>query len=376
MPNSKESDFPEWIEIFQTGVWTDKSGRTDVWTEADLDEIAKSYDPKKWKAPLVIGHPEDDSPAYGWVETIKREGSKLLVKPGELIEEFKDWVKRGLYRNISMALSPDMTLKHIGFLGGKAPAVKGLKPVEFFEKTATGWEFEMEIQRSAEKGSDFVLESDPFSAPMTITKKGGIKMTLDELWEKIEGIFKAKKEIADHPVFSEADVQAKVKEAEARAFAETEKLKKEKADAEAKLAAFAEKDKKDMAEQRKKEISAFCEAQVKEGKLTPALRKLIEPVMIFAAMHEGDIEFSEGQKKAPVEILKDFLKEIPKMVTFSEVAGGAGPGSVGSAAEKLSALTKQKMEAKKDLSYTMAFAEVQRENIELARELLAEIKQK
>ena len=70
----------------------------------------------------------------------------------------------------------------------------------------------------------------------------------------------------------------------------------------------------------------------------------------------------------------DFISELPKVVTFKEVAGGDGPNTGGSASEKLSALTKQKMESKKDLSYGAAFAEVQKENLELAKELLAEVR--
>ena len=130
---------------------------------------------------------------------------------------------------------------------------------------------------------------------------------------------------------------------------------------------------------RKADVAAFCETLCKEGKLTPALRKIIEPIMIGVSEISGPIEFAEGVSvgafdKTPLGGIKAFLAEIPKVVTFKEVAGGPGPGSGGSAAEKLSALTKQKMEAKKDLSYGAAFSEVQKENPELAKELLAEVR--
>lgn len=60
----------DWIEIFRAGDYGPK-GR---YSEADLDRIASSYDPALHEAPVVIGHPEHDRPAYGWVEALKREG--------------------------------------------------------------------------------------------------------------------------------------------------------------------------------------------------------------------------------------------------------------------------------------------------------------
>jgi len=208
-------------------------------------------------------------------------------------------------------------------------------------------------------------------------------MTVKEWFEKMKGLFaEAEKELSPTPIsligappavtqFSEAEVNAKVEEAKRLAFAEVEKLKKEKAEAEAKV-------KEIETNARKAEITAFCEAQCKEGKLTPALRKIIEPVMVMVSNlpeASSTVQFAEGGPAVPaVKAIKDFLTELPKVVTFKEVAGGDGPNSGGSAAEKLSALTKQKMEAKKDLSYGAAFSEVQKENPELAKELLAEVR--
>jgi hypothetical protein len=124
----------EWFEVFKIGTHTDSSGNTQEWTDRDLAQIASSYNPMVHEAPIVIGHPEIDSPAYGWVETLKSEGGKLLAKFKSLAPEFIDLVKRGFYKKISIALYPDLTLRHIGFLGGMPPAIKGLKPVEFQER--------------------------------------------------------------------------------------------------------------------------------------------------------------------------------------------------------------------------------------------------
>ena len=124
----------EWFEIFKTGTHTDAAGNTSDWTEEDLDKIVRLYDPSNHEAPIVVGHPELDSPAYGWIEALKREGDRLLAKPKQLVDQFKDWVKDGLYKKVSMALYPDFSLRHVGFLGATPPAVKGLANVRFEER--------------------------------------------------------------------------------------------------------------------------------------------------------------------------------------------------------------------------------------------------
>ena len=122
------------IEIFKSGTHTDSSGNTREWTDKDLEEIASLYDPANHEAPIVIGHPDTDSPAYGWVESLKVEGGRLLAKVKDVADEFKDWVGRGLYKKISIALYPDLSLRHVGFLGAMPPSVKGLANAHFQEK--------------------------------------------------------------------------------------------------------------------------------------------------------------------------------------------------------------------------------------------------
>jgi len=134
----------EWFEVFRTGNHTDTSGRERLWDVHDLERIAASYNPLEHEAPIVIGHPKDDSPAYGWIESLKVEGDKLLAKPKQLVAEFMDWVNRGLYKKISIALYPDLSLKHVGFLGAVPPAVKGLAQAGFSKTNALQYEFFLE----------------------------------------------------------------------------------------------------------------------------------------------------------------------------------------------------------------------------------------
>ncbi len=58
------------IEIFRPGTHTAMSGETIGFTEAQLRASAAAYDPAKHEAPIVVGHPRHDGPAYGWVKSL------------------------------------------------------------------------------------------------------------------------------------------------------------------------------------------------------------------------------------------------------------------------------------------------------------------
>ncbi len=121
------------FEIFRTGTHTSLNGQTKDFSESDLDTIASSYDPQQHEAPIVIGHPETNAPAYGWIDKIKRVGDRLIAFPKQVSSEFSELVKTGAFKKRSISITPDLQLNHVGFLGATAPAVKGLKDVEFAE---------------------------------------------------------------------------------------------------------------------------------------------------------------------------------------------------------------------------------------------------
>jgi hypothetical protein len=70
------------------------------------------------------------------------------------------------------------------------------------------------------------------------------------------------------------------------------------------------------------EFSAFCDGLPEQ--VTPAIKsKAMEFMAILSGCEE--FEFAEGDgkvKKPPVEAFKDFLKDLPKAVSFSEFATG------------------------------------------------------
>lgn len=131
-----------WDEVFITGTHTDAAGNTRQWTEKDLDKIVEMSNASEHEAPIVIGHPKTNDPAFGWVEKIKRVGNKLFAKYKDIVPEFKEWVNNKIYKKKSIALYNDMSLRHVGYLGAQPPAIKGLSDLSFGdEKNITVIEF-------------------------------------------------------------------------------------------------------------------------------------------------------------------------------------------------------------------------------------------
>jgi len=126
-------DWDGWVEIFRAGDF----GVKGTYTEAELDKIVSSYNPKLHEAPITIGHPEHDRPAFGWVASLKREGNRLLARFANVQDDFKRWIRRGLYKSRSVSLYLDLGgtgpyLRHVGFLGAMPPEVKSLAPLPTF----------------------------------------------------------------------------------------------------------------------------------------------------------------------------------------------------------------------------------------------------
>lgn len=116
-----------WIEVFKAGTQTDSAGNQREWTEADLQSIAAKYnDQQAHEAPVTIGHPLDNSPAYGWVDALKAVGGTLYAKFRDLQSDFVQMVNEKRFPKRSIALYDDGLLRHIGFLGAAPPAVKGM----------------------------------------------------------------------------------------------------------------------------------------------------------------------------------------------------------------------------------------------------------
>jgi len=407
--------FNDWIPIFQGGRQTDSAGCVHD-GDALIDKALATFNAAKHEPPVVIGHPVENAPAYGWVEGLTKQGNLLLAKFKQVEPSFADMVKRGLFKKRSAAFYPDGSLRHVGFLGAVPPAVKGLPDVAFAESNAMTFEFSdyqtvwawESIARLFGKVRDYLIEKDGMEkADQVISayqieeitaaaekekqeiqrdaleqtpqitnyneKKEEKSMNFKEFIQKLKELVAGVEPTTqtDPPAgktFSEADIEAaKRQAADEAARAEREKV----------AAEFAEQAKKTRQEARGREISSWCESMVKEGKMTPAMVKFGIPEMLHAfAEREEVIEFGETKDKATLydRFKTLFETELPKVVEFKEVATrDKDTGGQGQAGAKVEALIQAKMKDNKDLPYGSAFAEVQRENPDLAREYQQEI---
>ena len=344
-----ERHFP----VFRTGAHRDSDGNERTWTDADLDRMVTMYDPSHHEAPVVIGHPRDNSPAFGWVRGLKHEDGTLYAD-ADLLPEFDEMVRKGLFRKRSISLYEDGTLRHIGFLGAKPPAVKGLPDIRFGEREAV------------------TIEMAGFSGN---SKEGGTGMKFTEWIKQLagrEGV--TLEDLPRDAAFSEADVKARIEAArkDERSKVEHEFTEGNRAREET-LAAREQKVREKETRDRKGNIASFCETLEREGKLTPAMMTAGMGMTNFLesiAAIETPIEFAEGEEKGeqtPLEFMQTFLSGLPKSIEFGEVATADRDPGAGGDAEKRERLVSTYMERNPKASYRDAVLSVSREKPELFR---------
>lgn len=386
--------FDDWIPVFIGGKQTDNRGREHD-GDALIDKAIATYDPEYHEAPLTIGHPKDNAPSYGWVKALKKvpimikKGKEkvnvLMAKCRQVPEEFKNAVKEGLFKKRSASFYPDGRLRHVGFLGAMPPAVKGLADIKFDDGDNAILFTDIDIESADFSLSSFVLEriGNIFSSirEWLIEKDG--REEADKILPKwdIERIKDESKRLDEertkqgedvNMAYSEEDVQVLLDKQKAEFSKELDTKIKAVKDAARKEAEreFAEKKRGD-------EIKDFCGKGIQVGdevrKIPPAWIKMGLAEFMECLPAEKTVEFSEDVKITPYEWFCNFLEELPKTVEFSEIAIRDKNLGTKGAGEKLITLIRKKMAENKELKYGPAFAEVQRENPELALEYQQEL---
>jgi hypothetical protein len=341
-----------WIEVFKTGTHTSGNGVVKTYTEDDLASIANTYNLQKvHEAPLVLGHPTTDDPAYGWTKELKTAGNKLLAFVDQVSEKIVDAVKSGEYKKVSIALYPDGLLRHVGLLGATPPAVKGLANVQFAE----GVEFEeyiwvtdevrMPIVARVISGlRDFLIDKFGLETADRIVDKNDISILQRPTEETMITLDDQKKIVPKENInqsppgaitnFSETE-EENMDELKAQIKALEEKLATQAtqfSEMQTGIVALTElvatqakvnedKSKSTALEASKAIFAAYCDTLIKDGKMLPAEKESIAEEYADLLTAEGTLTFAEGIK--PSEKMKTRLGARPVVystrgVTFAD----------------------------------------------------------
>jgi len=304
--------FDDWIEIFMGGRQVDSEGREHD-GDALIQKAIASFAPATYEPPIVVGHPEENAPAFGWVEGLKaavRDGATVLMaKVKQVVPEFEAAVQRGLYKKRSAAFYPDGRLMHVGFLGAKAPAVKGLADLAF-EHLGEAITFSMDDHINV-NGKEGMMEK--FKEFIEVLK----------FWEDHKKAAEPdgkQNPPAEGAQFSQADLEAATKKAaEEAAASEREKV----------TAEFAERTRKDADAARSQGIKDWIAKRIEAGKLLPAWKDAGLAAFMGSLDGEKAVAFNEGDEgqKTPLGWFQEFLDGFSQSPIFKEIATKAKAGN-------------------------------------------------
>jgi len=274
----------KYFEVFKAGNYP--QGK---FTQAEVQELAKNYDPSFCEAPITLDH-EQKGPAYGWVDKLKEENGKLKATFKDLSDDLKEFVNKGKYKKISVEIYRELEgkkpyLKAVSFLGASIPQVKGMQAVEVKEGESDVYIFEAEVEE-------------------------------DNDAEEIENL---KSTIAD----LKGQV-AKFKE-DAKKNTEIKSLKEQVKDLTIELAKFKDeaagkdelaKELKEIKENlRTKDFNEFIEQHISQGILTPANKDAV-----FSILCDLDNIKKFDATSDSIDTFKSFISALPKQVEFDEIA--------------------------------------------------------
>lgn len=342
---------PPEIEIFAAGVHIDDSGASHNFSEDDVVGMAQCYNPALREAPLCIGHPKDNLPAYGWVSGLALNAAKKLVmNTRQVAASFAEMALSGAIKKRSSSFYPPnhpnnpvpgkWYLRHVAFLGAQQPAVSGL--ADFSAGSDAGCiHFSEPVSSGAESAA--LAQASGSASPPPSPSLNPDQLTQEQLMD--------------------IDLKKQLEAAQAKQAETDAALAAAKAEADAgkaQLAQFAEKAKVD----KTASFVSFAEG-VPAQVLLPKDRP-----MVVAALEALDaakpVSFAEGgatKTVSPAEWFKTFVTTRGPVVSFGEHAPGtAGAALAGSAAGKtdaeIDAAAKAHMRANKGVNYMDALSAV------------------
>lgn len=311
------------LHIFKAGTHTDMHGLTLPFTQKDLADCVKAYDPSVHEAPLVIGHPKTEDPAWGWVKSLSLHGNDLLAEPNQLDPAFAELVDSGRYKKVSASFylpnSPanpkpgTLYLRHVGFLGAQPPSIKGLKQVAFGEQEEGVVEFADwgDITNASLWGRmrDFLIAKFGLDETEKVIPSWQVDSLRDDAYQQA-----AETDFREFTPPPQQERNIMTPEEISAMKAENTRLKAEATQREEREA------------QRRQEMLhtdnvSYAEKLVSTGRLAPAAKAVVVAVLDAVSTGDNPVEFAEGETRTPLAAaFKTLLDGSTPVLHFSEHA--------------------------------------------------------
>jgi hypothetical protein len=354
------------IHIFRTGRHTSAAGTTLDFSDDAVRQAAEAYDPKLHEAPIVVGHPKDNGPAFGWISGLEYQEGNLDAVPSQVNADFAELVQKGTYKKVSASFyAPDAPsnpkpgayyLRHVGFLGAMPPAIKGLEGVQFSEDEEGVVEFAAEWESAGifRRLREFLIE----------------KFGVEEADKAIPSyLVESAEDAARRPMPTKDEANAAYTESEGDDLMTPEELKAAqdqiKADQDAlkrMQEEFAEEQRRDAearAAERRAANNARVDKLVGEGKILPAqadgIKSFLEQIDA-----DGTVEFGEGdaaRKLTAVEFFFDHVASRAQGPDFGEHSAGSEGDTTSLSAEEVAVKAQEYREERAKAGTKISFTE-------------------
>lgn len=330
-----------WVDALRPGTFRGIDGKEHTVSLGDLEKMAANTNEqvKSWRPPLVTGHPKMDSPRYGSIVGARVNNGILQLAAADLSPSFVDSVRRGEYTDRSLSFYyPDLTIRHLGFLGAHKPAVTGLAPVSFGEG-----EF-AEIDKGKDS-STILFAEGPADLSEIAASHDSLAYRVGRRFENVRDLLRKLRDyIIDKDGLEKADSLMPAYMVDGVELGDVKPVSYAAPDtvppaapatvdnnagngeselgrqlaAEREARTRAETDLKTLrAEKRSAEFASMFSNAVKAGKMTPAMRQPLEALFRAADGSSGLIQFGEGEPKDTLKAFGALVDSMPMMVSLS-----------------------------------------------------------
>ena len=285
---------PGALHMARPGTWTDMHGDLVAVTGELLAALAASYDPAIFRAPLVVGHPKTNTPAFGWLASVHADGAGLHGVPIEVDPAFAAAAAR--YPNRSLSYWPadhpgspvpgQPYIRHLGVLGATPPAIPGLRGADL-----------------AGTDDDLTILTFDFA---TLTPEPETMTT----------------PAPDPQVVDLAARTAALDARETAAAAQAAALAQTQADLDARLKLLDARE----AAAKRAEVMAFAEGLADQARIRPTDVPAFCAILLRLADAPVDVCFAQGDAREPApgaDWLRAYLAQQPPLVELAEIASKA-----------------------------------------------------